>query len=142
MAVERDVVRLAAFRPRVGEEAMALREQILRVYREAGSQPPLREELVARVNRDARTVSDLLRLLSGEGALVRISDALYFDAQAYEAIKTAVVSSLTQQGAMTVAEFRDAVGTTRKYAVPLLEHFDQMGFTVRVGDKRVLGRTA
>jgi selenocysteine-specific elongation factor len=142
VAVERDVVRLAAFRPQVGEEAAALREQILRIYREAGSQPPLREELAAKVNRDARTVGDLLRLLSGEGLLIRISDALYFDARAYEAIRAAVVSYLQSHQGMTVAEFRDAVGTTRKYAVPLLEHFDQIRLTVRVGDQRVLGRSA
>jgi selenocysteine-specific elongation factor len=142
VAVEREIVRLAAFRPQVGEEAAALREQILRIYREAGSQPPLREELAAKVNRDARTVGDLLRLLSGEGLLIRISDALYFDARAYEAIRAAVVSYLQSHQGMTVAEFRDAVGTTRKYAVPLLEHFDQIRLTVRVGDKRVLGRSA
>ena len=39
---------------------------------------------------------------------------------------------------MTVAEFRDIINTSRKYAVPLLEHFDSMKFTRRVGDKRAL----
>ena len=43
-----------------------------------------------------------------------------------------------QEGA-TAAELRDAMGTTRKYAIPLLEHFDAQGVTRRDGDARTLG---
>ncbi|WP_418255924.1 SelB C-terminal domain-containing protein, partial [Gordonibacter urolithinfaciens] len=42
-------------------------------------------------------------------------------------------------GGATAAELRDAMGTTRKYAIPLLEHFDAQGVTRRDGDLRVLG---
>ena len=45
-------------------------------------------------------------------------------------------------GPFTVAEFRDLVGASRKYAVPLLEYLDQAGFTRRQGDVRVLGPEA
>jgi selenocysteine-specific elongation factor len=44
---------------------------------------------------------------------------------------------------LTVSAFRELLGTTRKYAVPLLEYFDQQGVTRRQGDLRVLrGPTA
>jgi selenocysteine-specific elongation factor len=39
---------------------------------------------------------------------------------------------------MTVAEFRDLLGTTRKFALPLLEHLDANRITLRVGDIRKL----
>jgi selenocysteine-specific elongation factor len=41
---------------------------------------------------------------------------------------------------MTVAEIRDLLGTTRKYAVPLCEYLDRIGVTRREGDLRVLNR--
>jgi selenocysteine-specific elongation factor len=38
---------------------------------------------------------------------------------------------------LTVAEIRDALGTTRKFAVPMCEYLDRAGVTKRVGDVRV-----
>jgi selenocysteine-specific elongation factor len=40
---------------------------------------------------------------------------------------------------MTVADLKEMFGLSRKYAVPLLEHLDQSGFTRRSGDERVAG---
>ena len=57
----------------------------------------------------------------------------------YEALEQAAVALLRAQGGATAAELRDAMGTTRKYAIPLLEHFDAQGVTRRDGDLRVLG---
>ncbi len=45
-------------------------------------------------------------------------------------------------GNITVASFRDAIGTSRKYALSMLEFFDSNEITRRVGDKRVLLRNA
>ena len=41
---------------------------------------------------------------------------------------------------MTLAEFRDMTGSSRKYALPLLEYMDKQGITKRVEDYRVLGK--
>ncbi|OUO95041.1 selenocysteine-specific translation elongation factor [Cloacibacillus sp. An23] len=41
-------------------------------------------------------------------------------------------------GDITLAAVRDATGSSRKYALPLLEYFDSKGVTRRVGDKRIL----
>ena len=43
-------------------------------------------------------------------------------------------------GGITVSAFRERLGTSRKYALPLLEWFDQRGVTIRRGDLRVLRR--
>jgi selenocysteine-specific elongation factor len=45
---------------------------------------------------------------------------------------------LTQKGEMTAASFRDLIGSTRKYTIPLLEYFDRDGLTIRIGDVRRL----
>jgi selenocysteine-specific elongation factor len=75
--------------------------------------------------------------LAGLGDLVRVGPHLYRAEQVAE-IRARLERTLRAEGRMTAARFRDVVGTTRKYAVPLLEYFDAAGVTVREGDERVL----
>jgi selenocysteine-specific elongation factor len=53
-----------------------------------------------------------------------------------------VTEKLAEGAGLTVAEIRDLLGTTRKYAVPLCEHLDRVGTTRREGDLRILGVAA
>jgi selenocysteine-specific elongation factor len=55
-------------------------------------------------------------------------------------MKKLVGEKLKDSKGMTVAEIRDLLGTTRKYAVPLCEYLDRIGFTRREGDLRVLNQ--
>jgi len=69
---------------------------------------------------------------------VRIKD-LHFDPGAIGALREKLVALLEKKGEITVPEFKDlAGGVSRKYVIPLLEHFDLSKVTLRVGDKRVL----
>ncbi len=77
--------------------------------------------------------------LVARGALVKVGDVLYRGTQIEQAHQR-VDAFITQHGKMTMAEFRDLLGTSRKYAVPLLEWFDGRGITVRSGDYRMLRR--
>jgi selenocysteine-specific elongation factor len=56
-------------------------------------------------------------------------------------IRNRLVQTLRAKKRITMAEFRDVVGTSRKYVVPLLEHFDSAGLTIRDGDYRALRTT-
>jgi selenocysteine-specific elongation factor len=49
-----------------------------------------------------------------------------------------VVAHIKQEGSITVAQVRDHLQTSRKYALALMEHLDERRITQRVGDKRVL----
>jgi selenocysteine-specific elongation factor len=71
------------------------------------------------------------------GVLVKVGDALYRGTQ-IERAHAEVEAFITEHGKMTMAEFRDVLGTSRKFAVPLLEWFDSRGITVRSGDYRML----
>jgi len=75
-------------------------------------------------------------LLAG-GALVKVGDELYRGTQIAQ-IRARVEQFLRANKQMTMAQFRDLIGTSRKYAVPLLEWFDARGITVRSGDYRML----
>jgi selenocysteine-specific elongation factor len=75
--------------------------------------------------------------LLARGTLVKVDDQVYRSAQIAE-VRARLESALRREGAIAPAAFRDLVGTTRKYAVPLLEWFDAAGVTLRNGDLRVL----
>lgn len=75
--------------------------------------------------------------LLAKGVLVKVGDHVYRGVQ-IAAIHARVASFLRTNGQMTMAQFRDIIGTSRKYAVPLLEWFDARGITVRSGDYRKL----
>ncbi|TAM56597.1 selenocysteine-specific translation elongation factor [bacterium] len=86
-------------------------------------------------------LGDALETLFVGGALVKVADEVYRRSQV-EQIRARLEEALRAKGELTMAEFRDAVGTSRKYCVPLLEWFDATGVTVRAGDVRRLRQTA
>lgn len=75
--------------------------------------------------------------LLAKGMLVKVNDELYRGTQMAQ-IHARVEGFLRANKQMTMAQFRDLIGTSRKYAVPLLEWFDARGITVRSGDYRML----
>jgi selenocysteine-specific elongation factor len=75
--------------------------------------------------------------LVATGALVKVGGDVYRGTQIAE-IRKRLELAIRRDGPITMARFRDAVGTTRKYAVPLMEWFDATGVTVRDGDVRAL----
>ncbi len=82
-------------------------------------------------------LADAVEALLATGALTRIGDDLYRRAQIQRA--RAILAELLKDGAgATMAQMRDAFGTSRRYALPLMEHFDGIGVTLRDGDLRRL----
>lgn len=76
--------------------------------------------------------------LLGKGDLVQVSDEVVFSQSGMELQKSKLVEFLHKNGQITVAEFRDLVGTSRKYALAFLEYCDLTGLTIREGDFRKL----
>jgi selenocysteine-specific elongation factor len=85
---------------------------------------------------------ELASFLEREGKLVRVGDGLALSAGSYEEAKRLLIEECESTGSITLARFRDLLGTGRKPAQLLLERFDADGLTRRVGDERVLRRRA
>jgi selenocysteine-specific elongation factor len=86
--------------------------------------------------------AELARFLEQAGRLVRLGDGLAVGNAAYEEARRLLVEECIAAGSITLARFRDLLGTGRKPAQLLLERFDADGVTRRVGDERVLRRKA
>lgn len=126
-------VRLASFVVELHPEQEAERTRLLEVLETNAYTPPLKAELTA--------PSDLVHSMITAGDLVEVGDFFISASQANDA-RRLVREHIESSGPATVAEIRDLLGTTRKYAVPLCEWLDQTGATRRQGDVRVLGPRA
>ena len=82
----------------------------------------------------------LAELLERDGRLVRVGDGFAVGRDAYERAREALVEECGRAGSITLARFRDLLGTSRRPTQLLLERFDADGLTRRVGDERVLRR--
>ncbi len=87
---------------------------------------------------DEKSVRDNLALLTRSGAVARVSSDLFYGADVLDGLREKLVTHLKEKGEITPPEYRDLTGLSRKFLIPLLEHFDSEKLTIRVGDKRVL----
>jgi selenocysteine-specific elongation factor len=85
---------------------------------------------------------ELAGFLERRGRLVRLGDGLAIGAAAFEQARSLLLAECEEAGSITLARFRDLLGTGRKPAQLLLERFDADGLTRRVGDERILRRRA
>jgi selenocysteine-specific elongation factor len=83
----------------------------------------------------------LVRALVRDGVLVDV-DGVIFTATALDAARQRVVDVLAERGSITVADVRDALGSSRKYVVPIVGWLDRTGVTRRRGDDRIPGPTS
>ncbi len=123
-------VRLATHAVALSPAEQQVRDAILDKIEGSGFTPPLAKEL------DANPA--LLRALTERGEVVKVGDFYLTKTQAAEA-RSRVRAEIEHRGPLTVAQIRDLLATSRKYAVPLCEWLDSTGATRRQGDVRVLG---
>jgi selenocysteine-specific elongation factor len=102
--------------------------------------PPRLEDVAAGLALDPAAARALVAVLEAEGAIVRLPDGLAVTRAAFDEARAAVVAACERQGRVTLAELRDATGSSRRYAQALLERLDGDGVTRRIGDHRVLRR--
>ena len=103
----------------------------------AGTTPPAAKDLISQAKLTPQAGFKALGKLEQDGRAVKINNDLYFDAAVFAQLESALRAKLAA-GPASAADLKDAMGTSRKYAIPLLEHFDAQGITRRVGDAREL----
>ena len=127
--------------PQAGAGARVLEEQnaqkLSDILREAGVKPPFAADLFTQADLAPKQAYKALGVLEKQGRIEKVNDDLFFDSQAFATLKTAVAEQLAG-GPASATELKDAMGLSRKHAIPVLEHLDGIGFTRRVGDAREL----
>jgi selenocysteine-specific elongation factor len=138
LALEGDLARAAAHRVALSDADGALAERVVAAARAAGLEPPLLREWSERLGVAPERLRELLAHLVRAGRLVRAPGEVWFDAEAVAVLRARVVAHLEAHGSLATPAYKDLIGTTRKWAVPLMELFDEEKLTLRRGETRVL----
>ena len=115
------------------------RDRILEAVNQGELTPPTTKELTTLLREPLEKLDVLLNLCVEEGILVKVSDLLFYTPAAIENARGLCEDLLQESGEATMSQLREAWGISRKFAVPLCEHFDALGITVRNEDVRVPG---
>lgn len=115
-------------------------ETVVRILAEAGLRPPGAFELAEMTELTQDHLTAILVELRGAGRVVSAGDLWFDPAAAQEAV--AAARELLADGSKTIGELRDLWGVGRRHALALAAHLDATGVTRRVGDTRVLRRSA
>jgi selenocysteine-specific elongation factor len=126
------------FKPKLSSNLRKLKDKVVAAYQEAGFQPPEPASFANQAGGNAANLKDLFDVCIAEGFLVQIDADIYLHASAEAEMRRRVAERLAGGAGATVAEIRDLLGTTRKYAVPFCEYLDRAGVTRRQEDLRFL----
>ncbi|MDZ4168592.1 MAG: selenocysteine-specific translation elongation factor [Coriobacteriia bacterium] len=119
-------------------DAMSL---LLPLIEAAGAAPPTLAEMLDSTGVDPGVARKALARLVSEGRLVRVSSDFHFSPAAIAAVRATLEAYFASRSeGATTSDLREALGLSRKYAIPLLEYLDSQGITKREGDLRTLRR--
>jgi selenocysteine-specific elongation factor len=131
--MEATTIRLPSHRVALDERSADVDRLLEAISGSAEATPPTVKELVA-----GGVARDVIDAAAREGLLVRLTPDLVVT-PAFVGRAEAAIGAAGEDG-ITVSALRESLGTSRKYAVPLMEWLDQRGVTKRVGDVRFLRR--
>ena len=138
IVLDDDTVRLASHTVSLQVDQEALKQQIVDTYRQSKLTPPYFRDIVKSLDVDPKSAKGVLELLVGEGVLVKVKEDLYYDRKTLDELKAQLVAYILENGEISTPTFKDMTGASRKYVIPLIEHFDATQVTIRVGDMRQL----
>ena len=131
-------VRLAGRGVQMKDDEAEAKQIIEQAFASAGLKVPLLKDVLASVKVDKARAQKIVTLLLRDKILVKISEDLVFHQSALEQLKRDVAQRKAQSPKIDVGQFKEMIGLTRKYAVPLLEWLDRERVTRRVGDERII----
>jgi selenocysteine-specific elongation factor len=136
---EESLIRMADHQVALQADEAQLKKDILHWYQAAGLSTATYKETLARfADYPESLIKNVIDLHLNEGSLVKVSESLYFDAEHLSRLREQVVAFIEREGEIDAPRFKELSGLTRKYSIPILEYFDRLKLTMRIGDKRVL----
>lgn len=132
-------ISLQDFEPKPSIEEEKIIAELIEKYTKSGLKPPTWSEVTAHFKISQEKLNEIKVHLLNYAEITKITPEILVPKKSVENAKDKLEEYLSEHGEITVAEARDLLQSTRKYILPLLEYFDTVGFTKRVGDKRIKG---
>lgn len=133
-----DKVRLANYQIKLTAAQKELKTEIEQYFLNQKFTPPNTNEIIAQFKPKFQDVEKIIAYLLEQKILVYIEDGMLLHHDFLTKAKKSILSHFQQQKELKIGDFRDMIQASRKYAVPLLNYFDQHGLTIRQDDVRIL----
>lgn len=137
LALDGDVVVLPGRRVELSPAEAALAAQVREKFEAAALAPPSTDQIRADLGADRKLFDAVIRILLQNGELLRLPGGSVIASAALDNLRRELLGDAWKRFA--VSRFKEHFGLTRKFAIPLLEHLDAIGFTRRQGDDRIVG---
>ena len=137
---DKNIVKLLDFKVALKVDQHEIKEKIMKIYKSSGLTPPFFRTICQDLALDKATAKDVLQMLIDGKKIVKTKDDLYFDTRAIADLEEKLIAFLKSKEKITTPEFKDMTGISRKFVIPLIEYFDSINLTIRVGDLRQLRR--
>jgi selenocysteine-specific elongation factor len=138
VVIDKNLVRLPSHKVELQEDQTRTKKRLEQELLDSGFQPPSPQEAFDHLSISSQTGGEMMQLLISEGVLIRIKEKIIYHKTNLVKAEDTLQQYLKANKEITAAQFRDILGISRKYAIPLLEHFDNKRITFRKGDVRVL----
>ena len=137
MTANGSAVAMAGFSAQYSDEHSDMRNVLLQTYMAAGFEAPSTDDVMAKF-KDKKQAKQVLNDLFKEGTLVKLNPGAYLYKDHYAKAMELLRGHYATHDTMSLAEFRDLTGTSRKYVLLFLDHLDQQKITKLQGDVRIL----
>ena len=129
-------VSMQGFEAVLTPEQEKLKERIAGIYKDAGIEIPKNDEIYA-LDSDKRVINAIFDRLYKEGVLVKVDPSYNISQEGWNRV-AAAARTAGAEGSFVLADFRDTLNTSRKYASVYLAALDRAGITVFDGERRRL----
>lgn len=133
-----DMLHLPGHTVRLASDQGKLRAAILQAHAQGGITPPNMKDVLEALQTDPKEAAAVIKLMQDEGEIVKVADGIWYETKALESLKEKTIRWFDTHQSIDLAGLKEVTGLSRKYLVALLEHFDTIRLTVRVGDARQL----
>ncbi len=137
LVAEGNTVVLSGFKINLTDEQQTIQTQVESIYSEGKFSPPMIEE-VLKSFKNTNQAKQMIQSLVERERLVKIDQNLLMHTDAYALAVDTIKNYILEKGSITLGECRDILSTSRKYALPILDHLDDRKVTRKKDDCRVL----
>ena len=135
LKIQNNFISLYDFEVKYDVNQLKEKNNIEKILLESKFTPPNIKDLT----KNNKGLNELLSSLAGDTIII-LNEDIAIHVKTFEEAKNKVLKHFENNKKLTLAEFRDFTGSSRKYSLPILEYMDKQGITKRVEDYRVLGK--
>lgn len=129
-------VQIEGYIPQPTVEQQQILDKIEANYLKVGVVAKGRREMLEPLGLDDKTIDDCLGYLFFNNILIKLNEETFFHRSCYQHALQQLIDHFAQQQSLTLAQYRDLIGSARKPVQALLEYFDTLKYTMRKGDAR------